>query len=122
MSQSRHELPGSFRKAAPDATYVADVDPSDRIELTLVLRRRAELDPETIANGTLSSADLAERFGADPADVDAVRAALPGIEIPQRRRGIAARLRPQAQRRSWPTSSAPSSRWSAAPTRRQARP
>jgi kumamolisin len=81
MSQSRHELPGSFRKAAPDATYVADVDPSERIELTLVLRRRAELDPETIANGTLSSADLAERFGADPADVDAVRAALPGIEI-----------------------------------------
>jgi len=81
MTEPRHELPGSFRKAAPDARYVADVDPSDRIELTLVLRRRAELDPETIANGALSSAALAERFGADPADVDAVRTALAGIEI-----------------------------------------
>ena len=57
------------------------VSPSERIELTLVLRRRAELDASTVAGGTLSSAQLAERFGADPADVDAVRAALPGIEI-----------------------------------------
>ena len=55
--------------------------PAERIELTLVLRRRAELDASTVAGGTLSSAQLAERFGADPADVDALRAALPGIEI-----------------------------------------
>ena len=81
MSESRHELPGSFRHPAPDATVVGGVSPSERIELTLVLRRRAELDARTVTSGTLSSAQLAERFGADPADVDPVRAALPGIEI-----------------------------------------
>ncbi len=81
MSTPRHELPGSYRAPLDNASVVGAVDPSERIELTLVLRRRAELDADTVATGRLTPAELAERFGADPADVEAVRAALPELEI-----------------------------------------
>ncbi|MBV9594124.1 MAG: S8/S53 family peptidase [Actinobacteria bacterium] len=81
MSQPRHELPGSYRAPVPGADYVADVDPDERIELTLVLRRRAALEAQTVAAGELDRQQLQERYGADPADVERVRAELPGTQI-----------------------------------------
>ena len=40
----------------------------------MVLRRRAELPEEIVAGPTVLSGDeLAEQYGADPADVDLVR-------------------------------------------------
>lgn len=65
-------LPGSDRAAVPGAVP-ADSAPSEGspIEVTLVLRRRAE-PPEPAPGGRLSPAELAERYGADPADVATV--------------------------------------------------
>ena len=77
-------LPGSARKQLSDAELVEAVDPQERITVTLVLRRRSSI-PDELVEGpeTLSRARLAEQHGADPADVEAVRAALrdTGLEI-----------------------------------------
>jgi kumamolisin len=70
------ELPGSERAAAPGAEYVGAVDPDEQVELTLVLRRRGELAESVVHAGVLTSAELAQSYGADPADVDRVRAVI----------------------------------------------
>jgi kumamolisin len=77
-------LPGSERVSLPDVTDTAPLDTHERAEITLVLRRRAELPEEIVAGPTvLSSDELAERYGADPADVDLVTRELTsrGLEI-----------------------------------------
>jgi kumamolisin len=67
-------LPGSERSelstAAPAAT---PIDPSEVITVTVELRRRAEVPAELI-NGpeTISTAELGERYGANPADATLV--------------------------------------------------
>ncbi|SDP41229.1 kumamolisin [Nakamurella panacisegetis] len=66
----RHTLPGSERAPLPGAEKVADLSGEEQIQVTLVLRRRAEL-PEDLP-GPLSRDELAERYGADPADIEAV--------------------------------------------------
>ena len=72
-------LAGSERAPLPDATPAGELDLSERAELTLVLRRRAELPAAVIAGPTvLTSDELAERYGADPADVDLVSQTLTG--------------------------------------------
>ena len=72
-------LAGSERGSLPDITDTASVDTSERAEVTLVLRRRAELPEEIVLGPTVLSRDeLAERYGADPADVDLVRRELGG--------------------------------------------
>lgn len=60
-------LAGSERRALP-GVELAPVPPEQEIEVTVVLRRRAVLPDATI----LSRADLAERYGASPADIAAV--------------------------------------------------
>jgi kumamolisin len=77
-------LAGSERASLPDATPAGPLDTSQRAELTVVIRRRAELPAEIVAGPTvLTSEELAERYGADPADVDLVRRELAsrGLEI-----------------------------------------
>jgi len=77
-------LPGSARKQLSDAQLVEAVDPQERITVTLVLRRRSSIPDELVEGpATLSRAELAARHGADPADVEAVRAALrdTGLEV-----------------------------------------
>jgi kumamolisin len=78
-------LPGSER--APAAGLVgaasAPVPSDERVEVTLVLRRRASAagsgpDP---TQGTLTAAELADRFGADPTDVDLVRRTLGDLGV-----------------------------------------
>src|SRR5579875_3539417 len=62
-SGSLVRLSGSERAPLAGARPAGPLDESARAEVTLVLRRRAE---------------LAERYGADPADVERVRAVLAG--------------------------------------------
>ena len=66
-------LPGSER------AEIADVEPSDSalspdvtVEATVVLRRRAAVPDSALSGPGISSAELAEKYGADPADVQAV--------------------------------------------------
>lgn len=81
-------LPGSERNPSRGVTPAAaaesgaGVPPGTRIEATLVLRRRAPLDPAALTGSSaLTSAQLAERFGADPADVALVVGTLSGIGL-----------------------------------------
>jgi kumamolisin len=74
-------LTGSDRQPMPGARAVGKANPNDRLEVTLVLRRR---DPKGFAAAVAAAAagdkskrvtreDFATHFGADPADVAAVR-------------------------------------------------
>jgi kumamolisin len=75
-------LPGSERAPLPQARPAGQLDVSERAEVTLVLRRRAELPADIVAGPTvLASDELAGRYGADPADVDLVRRALTGVGL-----------------------------------------
>ena len=75
-------LTGSDRQPMPGARAVGKANPSDRLEVTLVLRRR---EPEAFAAAVAAATagdeskrvaheDFAAQFGADPADVAVVRA------------------------------------------------
>ena len=64
--ESLVQLPGSARAPLPGATAAGPLDTLARAEVTLVLRRRAEL-PDEVSVG--SSDELAELYGADPDDV-----------------------------------------------------
>jgi kumamolisin len=69
--ESLVRLSGSERAPLANARPAGELDPSERAELTLVLRRRAELPADVITGPTvLTSGELAERYGADPADID----------------------------------------------------
>jgi kumamolisin len=74
-------LPGSTRRPLASAQAVGALDPETPIDVTVVLRRRTELP----AGGTpqLSPAEFADTYGADPADVTAVRESLAaeGLEV-----------------------------------------
>ena len=82
-SEPRVPVPGSVRTPIPGAEVVGPVDPGERAEVTVVLRRRAPLP----AGGRLSRAELAERYGADPGR----RRARPVRGRGRRRRGRAGR-------------------------------
>ena len=75
-------LAGSERAPLAGAEPAGRLDTSERAELTLVLRRRAEL-PAAIVEGpaVLTSDQLAEQYGADPADVELVRRTLTGLGL-----------------------------------------
>jgi kumamolisin len=78
-SGSLVRLPGSERTSLPGVADTAPVNTQERAEITLVLRRRAELPEEIVAGPTvLSSDELASRYGADPADVDLVTREMAG--------------------------------------------
>jgi kumamolisin len=85
MSDESHplaQLPGSERAPLEGATPAGPLDTSERAELTLVLRRRAELPAAVVAGPTvLTSDELAEQYGADPADTDLVRQTLAGLGL-----------------------------------------
>jgi kumamolisin len=72
-------LPGSERASLPGVTDTAPLNTRERAEITLVLRRRAELPEEIVVGPTvLTSQELASQYGADPADVDLVTRELAG--------------------------------------------
>src|SRR5580692_2988119 len=67
-------LSGSERSELPSATPAATpLDPSEVITVTVVLRRRAEVPSELInTTATIDTAELGERYGANPADATLV--------------------------------------------------
>jgi len=99
-SGSLVQLTGSERRSLPDVTETAPLNPDERAEITLVLRRRAELPEEIVVGPTvLSRNELGERYGADPADVELVRRELAGrglevttVHATTRRAKVAGRL------------------------------
>ncbi|MBV9096121.1 MAG: S8/S53 family peptidase [Streptosporangiaceae bacterium] len=67
-------LPGSEREPLADAAPAGPLDTAQRAEVTLVLRRRAQLPDDVVAGPTvLSREELTERYGTDPADLERVR-------------------------------------------------
>ena len=77
-------LPGSYRAALTGVEEIGAVAPDERIGVTLILRRRAELPAELVTGPeTISKEELADSYGADPVDVELVTGALSvaGIEI-----------------------------------------
>jgi len=81
-SQPLVQLSGSERAPLAEATPAGQLDTSERAELTLVLRRRAGIPAEIVEGPTvLTAGELAERYGADPADVDLVRQTLTGLGL-----------------------------------------
>src|ERR1700730_17295744 len=83
-SQNRVAIPGSDRRPVSGAKVVGSVDPNQRIEITLQLRRRPGANIEQKLNQasrpilddrkSLTRDELAQLAGADPADIDAVEA------------------------------------------------
>src|SRR4051794_27641001 len=67
MSSERIPMEGSERPPVAGAQRVGDVDPDKRVEVTLTLRRRGEAPAGPVDRG-----EFAERFGADPADIERV--------------------------------------------------
>src|SRR3954452_6768424 len=67
MSSERIPIEGSERPPVPGAQRVGDVDPDKRVAVTLTLRRRGDAPA-----GPVDRAEFAERFGADPADIERV--------------------------------------------------
>jgi kumamolisin len=79
----RVPLAGSARPPLMSARSSSPPAPDIRVEFTVVLRRRAPLPAPVIAAGRSSRADLAARYGADPADVELTTRTLRahGVEI-----------------------------------------
>lgn len=65
--------PGSARTALAGVETLGPVDPATTVEFTVALRRRAELPEDlVIGPGAVSSRELTEQYGADPADLELV--------------------------------------------------
>ena len=71
-SEPRVRVPGSVRAPIPGAEVVGPVDPGERAEVTVVLRRHAPLP----TGERMGRDELADRYGADPADVELARSAV----------------------------------------------
>jgi kumamolisin len=78
---NRVEIPGSQRELVPDHPRIGDVDLTETIAVTVYLRPRADtswVDQEAQLPPSqrlqVSREEWAERYGADPQDVDAVHA------------------------------------------------
>jgi kumamolisin len=75
-------LAGSERNALSRVQDLGPVSDSERIEVTLVLRRQAELPPDLVEGPqTVSLAELAGSYGADSADVERVSQVLTGFGL-----------------------------------------
>jgi len=72
-------LPGSARGAAPGLEPAGELDPSQEVGLTVVLRRRGELPGQN--RSVLQRDELADIAGADPADLAVVVQVLTGLGL-----------------------------------------
>jgi kumamolisin len=90
-------LKGSERGAMPGASELGAADPAQRLQVTLLVRRRARQEMAARAaaassgrsGACLSRDEFATRYGADPADLAAVRAfaAAKGLAVIQEHAG-----------------------------------
>ena len=118
-------LAGSERGPLPAAEVTGVVDPAERIELTLVTRRMAELPRDAAgAPVRLSREELHQRCGSDPAEqglvADVLASSAPASRSPAAIRAAAGSPSPARSRRSL-SCSAPRSAWSPAPARTERR-
>ena len=75
-------LPGSERAELPGVQPSGTLDTNAVITVTLVLRRRAGVPAELITGPeTITRAELGERYGASPADVELITTALAGYGL-----------------------------------------
>ena len=75
-------LAGSERTAISGVQDLGPVDEQERIEVTVVLRRRTELPDELVFSPeTISQSELADTYGAEPADIELVRETLSGLGL-----------------------------------------
>ena len=75
-------LAGSERTAISGVQDLGPVNEQERIEVTVVLRRRAELPDELVFSPeVISQGELADTYGAEPADVELVRETLSGLGL-----------------------------------------
>ncbi len=91
------ELAASYRRPLPSSDVIGPVDPHERIQVSLYLRRRQNLPADVSAGARrLTREELRAQYGADPDDVEHVRETLArhGIELvdadPGARRIVAA--------------------------------
>src|SRR6202020_822940 len=76
-------LPGSERSALPQAGAAGNLDEAERITVTVVTRRKAEL-PRTPGGSParVSRDELRQKYGSDPADQALVAQVLAGTGTP----------------------------------------
>lgn len=82
-SKTHVVLPGSKRGKDPAATQVGEVDPKEKIVVTIGLAGPKLPGPDEYVGQTLTPTELAEKFGANKADVDKVAKSLKkfGIKV-----------------------------------------
>jgi hypothetical protein len=68
---SRVLLSGSYRKHPADSIFLGEPPPDDVIQITLLLKRRTAGLERHVIQRHLSSAELGQLHGADPADIQA---------------------------------------------------
>jgi kumamolisin len=84
-------LPGSERRPQPGSELAGPVDEAERIEVTVMLRRRAELRRDALGIPVrLSLGELQRGHGADPAEVELVASTLSrlGLEVTSQDAGL----------------------------------
>jgi kumamolisin len=95
---ARHPLKGSERQPLHGARAAGPADPAERLEVSIILRRRnadafqhrmAGLTRHGRTGDPLSREEFADQFGADSADIDAVKrfAAAHGLSVVQEHAG-----------------------------------
>ena len=95
---AQHPLNGSERQPLPGAKAVGKADPTERLEVSMILRRRnADAFQQRVSGlarrgrtgGHLSREDFEQQFGADSTDMDAVKrfAAAHGLSVVQEHAG-----------------------------------
>lgn len=73
QQERRSRVHGSGRDAVHGVSAAGQVAQDREIQVTLVLRRRADLPAADQGATALEAAELGRRYGADPADLDVVR-------------------------------------------------
>src|SRR5271154_880352 len=71
---SKIALPGSERAQVTGAIHSGPTDPSQLVELSVVLKQRRELKLDHLQGKILSHDEFASTYGADPQHIERIRA------------------------------------------------
>ncbi len=70
---NKFALPGTERAAMPGATQVGPADPSQLVDVSIVLKQRRELKLDDLQGQILSHDEFASAYGAEPKQLERVR-------------------------------------------------